>query len=123
MKKTSDGMRQLLPMFLLCLIGACATPPRETGTTYDSAKKEMSIAARARQSSAQAEDVSKALLPPLTVEMRKVVARPTEPLFILAVKTPPAARVFLAFVPGTPYGMVVHPGARDQTSVTLRVVP
>src|SRR5260221_13083316 len=122
MKKTSDGMRQLLPMFLLCLIGACATPPRETGTIYDSAKKEMSIAARARQSSAQAEDVSKALLPPLTVEMPKVDGRPIEPRFDLAVNNAPAGQVFLAIVSGTRYSMVVHPAVKDQISVNLRDV-
>src|SRR5258706_7898695 len=122
MKKTSDGMRQLLPMFLLCLIGACATPPRETGTTSDRAKKEMSIAARARQSSAQAEDVSKALLPPLTVEMPKVDGRPIEPRFDLAVNNAPAGQVFLAVVSGPRYSMVVHPGVKDQISVNLRDV-
>src|SRR5258706_3155904 len=122
MKKTSDGMRQLLPMFLLCLIGACATPPWETGTTSDRAKKEMSIAARARQSSAQAEDVSKGLLPPLTVEMPKVDGRPIEPRFDLAVNNAPAGQVFLAIVSGTRYSMVVHPGVKDQISVNLRDV-
>jgi len=122
MKKTSDGMRQLLPMFLLCLIGACATPPRETGTTYDSAKKEMSNAARAQQTSAQAEDVGKALLPPLTVEMPKVDGRPIEPRFDLAVNNAPAGQVFMAIVSGTRYSMVVHPGVKDQISVSLRDV-
>src|SRR5258706_1472905 len=122
MKKTSDGMRQLLPMFLLCLIGACATPPWETGTTYDSAKKEMSNAARAQQSSARAEDVSKALLPPLTVEMPKVDGRPIEPRFDLAVNNAPAGQVFLAVVSGPRYSMVVHPGVKDQISVNLRDV-
>src|SRR5258706_2704200 len=122
MKKTSDGMRQLLPMFLLCLIGACATPPWETGTTYDSAKKEMSNAARAQQSSARAEDVSKALLPPLTVEMPKVDGRPIEPRFDLAVNNAPAGQVFLAIVSGTRYSMVVHPGVKEPLSVNLRDV-
>jgi MSHA biogenesis protein MshL len=122
MKKTSDAMRQLFPMFLLCLIGACATPPRETGTTYDSAKKEMSNAARAQKSSAQAEDVSKALLPPLTVEMPKVDGRPIEPRFDLAVNNAPAGQVFMAIVSGTRYSMVVHPGVKDQISVSLRDV-
>jgi len=109
-------------MFLLGLIGACATPPRETGTTYDSAKKEMSNAARAQQTSAQAEDVGKALLPPLTVEMPKVDGRPIEPRFDLAVNNAPAGQVFMAIVSGTRYSMVVHPGVKDQISVSLRDV-
>ena len=45
MKKTSDAMRQILPLLLLILLSACATPP-PTGTTYDGAKAQMSSAAR-----------------------------------------------------------------------------
>jgi MSHA biogenesis protein MshL len=123
MKKTSDAMRQLPPMWLLfCLLGACATAPMPGGTTYDSAKKEMSDAARARQSAAQSEDVGKALLPPLTVEMPKVDGRPIEPRFDLAVNNAPAGQVFMAIVSGTRYSMVVHPAVKDQISVNLRDV-
>ena len=122
MKKTSDAMRELLPMLLLCLVSACATPTTPTGTTYDSAKKEMADAARAPQAGGQAEDVSKALLPPLTVEMPKVDGRPIEPRFDLAVNNAPAGQVFMAIVSGTRYSMVVHPGVKDSISVNLRDV-
>ncbi len=122
MKKTSDAMRQLPQLLLLCLLSACATPPTPTGTTYDSAKKEMSSAARARQSAAQSEDVGKALLPPLTVDMPKVDGRPIEPRFDLAVNNAPAGQVFMAIVSGTRYSIVVHPGVKDPISVNLRDV-
>ena len=122
MKKTSDAMRELLPMLLLCLVSACATPTMPPGTTYDSAKKEMADAARAPQAGGQAEDVSKALLPPLTVEMPKVDGRPIEPRFDLAVNNAPAGQVFMAIVSGTRYSMVVHPGVKDSISVNLRDV-
>ena len=122
MKKTSDAMRELLPTLLLCLVSACATPTTPTGTTYDSAKKEMANAARAPQAGGQAEDVSKALLPPLTVEMPKVDGRPIEPRFDLAVNNAPAGQVFMAIVSGTRYSMVVHPGVKDSISVNLRDV-
>ena len=122
MKKTSDAMRELLPTLLLCLVSACATPTTPTGTTYDSAKKEMADAARAPQAGGQAEDVSKALLPPLTEEMPKVDGRPIEPRFDLAVNNAPAGQVFMAIVSGTRYSMVVHPGVKDQISVNLRDV-
>jgi MSHA biogenesis protein MshL len=121
MKMTSDAMRQILPVLLLGLLGACATTT-PTGTTYDSAKKEMSDASRPRQSSPQSEDVSRALLPPLTVEMPKVDGRPIEPRFDLAVNNAPAGQVFMAIVSGTRYSMVVHPGVKDQISVNLRDV-
>ena len=120
-KKTSDAMRRLLPMLLLCLVSACATTT-PTGTTYDSAKKEMASAARAPQSSIQSEDVGRALLPPLTVEMPKVDGRPIEPRFDLAVNNAPAGQVFMAIVSGTRYSMVVHPAVKDQISVNLRDV-
>ena len=121
MKKTSDAMRQILPVLLLGLLSACATTT-PTGTTYDSAKNEMSNASRQRQSSAQSEDVGRALLPPLTVEMPKVDGRPIEPRFDLAVNNAPAGQVFMAIVSGTRYSMVVHPGVKDQISVNLRDV-
>ena len=121
MKMTSDAMRQILPVLLLGLLSACATTT-PTGTTYDSAKKEMSNASRPRQSSPQSEDVGRALLPPLTVEMPKVDGRPIEPRFDLAVNNAPAGQVFMAIVSGTRYSMVVHPGVKDQISVNLRDV-
>jgi len=120
MKKPSDAVRQILPVFLLGLLSACATTP--TGTTYDSAKNEMSSASRPRQSSPQSEDVGRALMPPLTVEMPKVDGRPIEPRFDLAVNNAPAGQVFMAIVSGTRYSMVVHPGVKDQISVNLRDV-
>jgi MSHA biogenesis protein MshL len=122
MKKTGDAMRQLPPMLLLCLLSACETLPTPTGTTYDSAKKEMSNAARVRQSAAQSEDVGKALLPPLTVEMPKVDGRPIEPRFDLAVNNASAGQVFMAIVSGTRYSVVVHPAVKDPISMNLRDV-
>jgi MSHA biogenesis protein MshL len=113
-------MKQLLPVTLL-LLGACATT-RPPETTYDSARKEMSKASRTRQSAAQAEDVSRALLPPLTVEMPKVDGRPIEPRFDLAVNNAPAGQVFMAIVSGTRYSMVVHPSVKEPISVNLRDV-
>ncbi len=121
MKMTSDAMRQVFPVLLLGVLSACATTT-PTGTTYDSAKKEMSNASRLRQSSAQSEGVGRALLPPLTVEMPKVDGRPIEPRFDLAVNNAPAGQVFMAIVSGTRYSMVVHPGVKDQISVNLRDV-
>ena len=122
MKKTRDAMRRILAALLLGLVGACATPTPPTGTTYDSAKEEMSNASRPRQSTAQSEDVGRALLPPLTVEMPKVDGRPIEPRFDLAVNNAPAGQVFMAIVSGTRYSMVVHPGVKDQISLNLRDV-
>ncbi len=82
----------------------------------------MSNAARAQQAIRQSDDVGKALLPPLTVEMPKVDGRPIEPRFDLAVNNAPAGQVFMAIVSGTRYSIVVHPAVKDQISVNLRDV-
>jgi len=121
MKEASDVMRQPLSMLVLWLVSACATTA-PTGTTYDGAKKEMANAARAQQSIRQADDVGKALLPPLAVEMPKVDGRPIEARFDLAVNNAPAGQVFMAIVSGTRYSMVVHPAVKDSISVNLRDV-
>ena len=114
-------MRQLPPVLLLCLASACATNT-STNTTFDTAKKEMANAARQQQAITQANDVGKALLPPLTVEMPKVDGRPIEPRFDLAVNNAPAGQVFMAIVSGTRYSMVVHPAVKEQISANLRDV-
>jgi MSHA biogenesis protein MshL len=121
MKKTSDAMRRILAVLLLGLLSACATTT-PTGTTYDGAKKEMANAARLPQSTSQSEDVGRALMPPLKVEMPKVDGRLIEPRFDLAVNNAPAGQVFMAIVSGTRYSMVVHPGVKEPISVNLRDV-
>lgn len=115
-------MRPILAVLLLGLLNACATTTAPAGRTFDSANKELSDASRPRQSNPQSDDVGRALLPPLTVEMPRVDGRPIEPRFDLAVNNAPAAQVFMAIVSGTRYSMVVHPGVKDQISVNLRDV-
>ncbi len=121
MNKTRDAMRRILAVLLLGLLSACATTT-PTGTTYDGAKKGMAEAARLPQSTSQSEDVGRALLPPLKVEMPQVDGRLIEPRFDLAVNNAPAGQVFMAIVSGTRYSMVVHPGVKDPISVNLRDV-
>ena len=121
MNKTRDAMRRMLALLLLGLLTACATTT-PTGTTYDGAKKEMANAARLPRSTSQSEDVGRALLPALKVEMPQVDGRPIEPRFDLAVNNAPAGQVFMAIVSGTRYSMVVHPGVKDPISLNLRDV-
>jgi MSHA biogenesis protein MshL len=117
---THTRFKKYFLLGLLVLLCACANT--QTGNGYDSAKKEMSKAARPGQASAKPEDVSRALMPPLTVEMPKVDGKPIEPRFDLAVNNAPAGQVFMAIVSGTRYSMVVHPGVKDMVSVNLRDV-
>src|SRR3954470_18160683 len=121
MEKRTDVTKYLPSLAALCLMAACTTMTHP-GTTYNAAKKEMDNAASLRQAAKQSEDVDKALLPPLTVDMPKVDGRPIEARFDLAVNNAPANQVFLAIVSGTRYSMVVHPAVKDQISVNLRDV-
>src|SRR4051794_6815448 len=121
MEKRTDVIKYSPPLAVFCFLTACTTMT-QPGTTYNAAKKEMGDAASLRQAGKQSEDVDKALLPPLTVDMPKVDGRPIEARFDLAVNNAPANQVFLAIVSGTRYSMVVHPAVKDQISVNLRDV-
>src|SRR6185436_7522980 len=121
MKKRTDALRCSVSVAMACLVSACATM-NQNGTTYNSAKKEMGDAAKKAQAAKESENVDKALLPPLSVEMPKVDGRPIEARFDLAVNNAPASQVFMAIVSGTRYSMVVHPAVKDQISVNLRDV-
>ncbi|HXF15587.1 MAG TPA: secretin N-terminal domain-containing protein, partial [Burkholderiales bacterium] len=121
MKKRTDALRCSVSVAMVCLVSACATM-NQNGTTYNSAKKEMGDAAKKAQAAKESENVDKALLPPLSVEMPKVDGRPIEARFDLAVNNAPASQVFMAIVSGTRYSMVVHPAVKDQISVNLRDV-
>ncbi|HEV8644768.1 MAG TPA: pilus (MSHA type) biogenesis protein MshL [Burkholderiales bacterium] len=112
-------MRRLLPLSLMLALSACAT---QTGMPYGNAKKEMDKASRQRTAPVQPEEVNRALLPSLTVEMPKVDGRPIEPRFDLVVNGAPANQVFMAIVSGTRYSMVVHPSIKEAISINLKDV-
>jgi len=112
-------MRRLLPLFLILALGACAN---HYGVPYGNAKKEMANASRERTASGQSDEVNRALMPSLTVEMPTVDGRPIEPRFDLVVNGAPANQVFMAIVSGTRYSMVVHPSIKEAISVNLKDV-
>jgi len=112
-------MRRLLPLFLILALGACAN---HYGVPYGNAKKEMEKASRQRTASGQSDEVNRALMPSLTVEMPTVDGRPIEPRFDLVVNGAPANQVFMAIVSGTRYSMVVHPSIKEAISVNLKDV-
>jgi MSHA biogenesis protein MshL len=112
-------MRRLPPLLVILVLGACATHP---GMPYGDARKEMAKASRQSMATVQPEEVNRALLPSLTVEMPKVDGRPIEPRFDLVVNGAPANQVFMAIVSGTRYSMVVHPSIKEAISVNLKDV-
>ena len=112
--------------FLILAIAAsaaagCGTWDRRD-QVHDQIAGDMDRAMTGRAKPAPAEAVSRALLPPLVVELPKVEGRPLEPRFDLNVNNAPAGQVFMAIVSGTRYSMIVHPDIRDTISVNLKDV-
>ena len=112
--------------FLILAIAAsaaagCATWDRRE-QVHDQISADMDRTMIGRAKPAPADAVSRALLPPLVVELPKLEARPLEPRFDLNVNNAPAGQVFMAIVSGTRYSMVVHPDVRDTISVNLKDV-
>ena len=102
-------------------VAGCGTWDRRE-QVHDQIAGDMDRAMIGRAKPAPADAVSRALLPPLVVELPKVEGRPLEPRFDLNVNNAPAGQVFMAIVSGTRYSMVVHPDIRDTISVNLKDV-
>jgi len=121
-----NNMQRWLAIAISLLIAGCAEPPRrQDDATFDLIKREMDKAAQNRQpsSSAPASDVvSRALLPPMMVEMPRADAQKADARFDLSVNNAPASQVFLAVVSGTRYSMVLHPDVKGDLSVNLKDV-
>jgi MSHA biogenesis protein MshL len=104
------------------LVAGCAEPPRQgSSPTLDSINRELDQAAQNRKP-VTPDAVSRALLPPLMVEMPRADAQKPEARFDLSVSNAPASQVFLAVVSGTRYSMVLHPDVKGELSVNLRDV-
>jgi MSHA biogenesis protein MshL len=106
---------------LAVLIAGCAEPPLRPDT-YGRVSMELDKAIADRAQPAAPDAVSRALLPPLVVEMPRTDAKPLDQRFDLSVNNAPATQVFLAIVSGTRYSMIVHPDVRGTISVNLKDV-
>jgi MSHA biogenesis protein MshL len=99
------------------LLSACAPQQMRPGIVHDRIGDEIKQAAGDRRA---ADAADKALLPPLTVEMPKLVE--AEPRFDLSVVNASAPQVFMAIVTGTRYNMLVTPEVSGQVTVSLKNV-
>ena len=100
----------------------CAATKAPYDTTAGQINAELNKAVEKRPGIEQPEAVSRALLPPLTVELPKPEGKAAETRFDLVVNNAPANQVFLAVVSGTRYSMLVHPGVIAPISVNLKDV-
>ncbi|MGH8743426.1 MAG: pilus (MSHA type) biogenesis protein MshL [Burkholderiales bacterium] len=117
----NDLKRIILVLLTMGLTG-CATNKAPYDTTADKINAELNRAVENRSRTEQPEAVSRALLPPLTVELPKPEGKAAETRFDLVVNNAPANQVFLAIVSGTRYSMLVHPSVIAPISVNLKDV-
>jgi MSHA biogenesis protein MshL len=118
-----ETKRRGLWMAALALTAAgCSTTEPKDGTTFDKMVRTLDQAVEQRPGDPQADAVSRALLPSLTIEVPKTVQAPADARFDLVVTNAPAAQVFMAVVSGTRYSMLVHPEVKGTLSVNLRDV-
>jgi len=124
MKPTSIYGQGLLLGVLGLVLAGCAEPPQQgRSAALEAIQRELDQAAQNRRTQQPAADaVSRALLPPLVVEMPSAATQKPEPRFDLSVNNAPASQVFLAIVSGTRYSMVLHPDVRGELSVNLKDV-
>ncbi len=114
-------MQRWMTIALMVVVAGCADTPRRSGATFDAINKELDQATENRKPMTP-DAVSRALLPPLVVEMPRADARQAETRFDLAVSNAPASQVFMAIVSGTRYSMVLHPDIKGDLSVNLKDV-
>lgn len=116
-------MQRWLAIAISLLIAGCAEPPRTgSSATLDTINSELDKATQNRNKAVTSEAVSRALLPPLMVEMPRPDAQKPETRFDLSVSNAPASQVFLAIVSGTRFSMVLHPDVKGELSVNLKDV-
>jgi MSHA biogenesis protein MshL len=113
--------RAVLWMIVAASAAGCALEPVRRDGTRERIEAELERAVAERARPATPEDVSRALLPPLVVQLPKPEVA-LEQRFDLIVNNAPAAQVFMAIVSGTRYSMIVHPEVKGTISVNLRDV-
>ncbi|MDP1538278.1 MAG: secretin N-terminal domain-containing protein [Burkholderiales bacterium] len=105
----------------LAAVAGCADLPQRPNAAHDAINAEMERAASERKP-VTPDAVSRALLPPLVMEMPRADTQKPETRFDLSVNNAPAAQVFMAIVSGTRYSMVLHPEVKGELSVHLKDV-
>lgn len=115
-------MQRWMTIAMIAVVAGCADLPQQRpNLAQDAINRELERAASERKPVSESA-VSRALLPPLVVEMPRADAQKPDTRFDLSVSNAPAAQVFMAIVSGTPYSMVLHPDVKGDISVNLKDV-
>jgi MSHA biogenesis protein MshL len=113
----------LAAVLVLVLAGCQSISPGWSESVRASVDRDLQQArASGQRTAAVPADVSKALLPPVEINLPQGGAVPIEPRFDVAVNNAPARQVFMGLVEGTPYSMVVQPSVSGTISLNLKDV-
>jgi MSHA biogenesis protein MshL len=117
-------LRHVLAAALIVLLAGCQSiSPGWSESVRKSVDQDLQQGRTAnRGDRAVPADVSKALLPPIEINLPQGGAVPIEPRFDVTVSNAPARQVFMGLVEGTPYSMVVQPSVAGTISLNLKDV-
>ncbi len=115
-------MQRWLLIAMITAVAGCADLPKQRpNVAQDTINMELARAVSERKPVGP-DAVSRALLPPLVVEMPRADTQKPETRFDLSVNNAPAGQVFMAIVSGTRHSMVLHPDVKGEISVNLKDV-
>ncbi len=112
--------RALAALLATMLVGCQSVSPGWRDSVSASVDESMSQARIGKDGKAVPQDVSRALLPPIEINLPQGDAIPLEPRFDLTVNSASARQVFMGLVEGTPYSMILHPDVSGTISLNLK---
>ncbi|MBI3778348.1 MAG: pilus (MSHA type) biogenesis protein MshL [Gammaproteobacteria bacterium] len=115
--------RRMLTAALAMLLAGCqSVSPGWRDSVIASVDDSLSQVRVDKSGKAVPADVSRALLPPIEINLPQGGAVPLEPRFDLTVHNAPARQVFMGLVEGTPYSMILPQDVHGTISLNLKEV-
>ena len=108
--------------FLTLVLAGCAGNSAKYGDPSKEIDKELAASSSRKAPVAPSADVTKALLPPLKMDMPAWEVKLAEPRFDLVVNDAPVKEVLMGIVSGTRYNLLLHPDVAGTISVDLKNV-
>ena len=108
-------------LVLLVAVSGCQTTPPTAGAAPEAIQDALNEGIATQPPPTLSEEVTQALLPPVTVDTGAPPQIP-ETRFDIAVTNSPADQFFMSLVEGTRYNMVVHPEVGGTITLKLKAV-
>lgn len=125
MSLTRKTATQLLILCCFFTLSACVTQERKRATIediQDSLDEGIVETSAEQDADAIPEDVSSALLPPISVQIPGIERAAPQQRFDVKVRRARARDFFMSLVEGTPFNMVVHPKVAGRISLDMKNV-